>query len=664
MRLLKIQQKILPVLGLFLLLNHALFAQKKVQWKVRVTPSETMLEVGETVQFTAKLVDKSGIEKDTTFLWSVSGNGVGLVDGDGLFTAQRPGNAHVVASAGRLSGKASVSVQRDSLWGVWRVVIVPSDTVLIPGESVPFTAFLEDSTGAVKDTTFQWSVDDPDVATLDAEAVLTAHERGHTFVHASVGALSGKAHVTVARDTLAWQWLKSLKVLVSPGDTLVAPGSTLTYSAVLVDSSGQAIDTTFSWSADGDIGVMDENGLLTAGEEKAQGFVYATVGSISGKSHVVVNDTTGNAEGREEGVRLVIVPADTAVAIGETVQYAVQLVDSLGNVVDTTTTEWQMRGRIVGSLTADGFFTATNRGMGLVKARLGRYVATTHVMVAHAQDLAGGDSVKVKFKHRDGVGVGNLVSKAEKDVLKIGGLPFPLNMLNGGELAFPPGSLTEDIAIEITIPSQTLVGDSTVSFADEILSGIAFHVYVNDTLVSPYYFDDPVGLTLPYKPDLMAELGLNVEDLWLYFYNDSTGYTDNGITNVVLDTANHVIYGEIAHFSEIMIVSQDCACTDVAPVAALPETHELMSNYPNPFNPSTTIQFRVGGLSTVPVSLTIYNILGQEVRQLTDRVYHPGLHTLNWDGRDHNGRTVGTGIYIYRLTVGDFTETRRMVFAK
>jgi hypothetical protein len=82
--------------------------------------------------------------------------------------------------------------------------------------------------------------------------------------------------------------------------------------------------------------------------------------------------------------------------------------------------------------------------------------------------------------------------------------------------------------------------------------------------------------------------------------------------------------------------------------SVIPEKFELFQNFPNPFNPETTIEFAVPKLSRVKI--VIYNSLGQEVRKLTDEVYNPGVYKAVWNGRDDFGLPVASGVYFYRMT--------------
>jgi hypothetical protein len=103
-------------------------------------------------------------------------------------------------------------------------------------------------------------------------------------------------------------------------------------------------------------------------------------------------------------------------------------------------------------------------------------------------------------------------------------------------------------------------------------------------------------------------------------------------------------------------------------IREMPTTFSLSQNYPNPFNPTTNIQYAVVNDQTTHhsqlVTLKIYNLLGQDVRTLVDDVQEAGYHTVSWDGSDNVGCEVPSGIYFYRLAVGQYSETKRMVLIK
>jgi hypothetical protein len=102
--------------------------------------------------------------------------------------------------------------------------------------------------------------------------------------------------------------------------------------------------------------------------------------------------------------------------------------------------------------------------------------------------------------------------------------------------------------------------------------------------------------------------------------------------------------------------------------ATIPKVFSLSQNFPNPFNPSTSITFAIpdkeGGSETVLTRLTIYNLKGQLIRRLFEGYLKSGYHTITWGGRDETGMQVGSGIYIYRLEADGYAFTRKMILVK
>ena len=97
-----------------------------------------------------------------------------------------------------------------------------------------------------------------------------------------------------------------------------------------------------------------------------------------------------------------------------------------------------------------------------------------------------------------------------------------------------------------------------------------------------------------------------------------------------------------------------------AEAAITPSAFVLGANYPNPFNPATTIPLTVPA-GAEEVDLTIYNVLGQPVYHVWNGSLAAGKHRLAWDGQDAQGQPVAAGVYLYRLQVGDQTRIRKMV---
>ncbi|KAA3604632.1 MAG: T9SS C-terminal target domain-containing protein [Calditrichaeota bacterium] len=89
---------------------------------------------------------------------------------------------------------------------------------------------------------------------------------------------------------------------------------------------------------------------------------------------------------------------------------------------------------------------------------------------------------------------------------------------------------------------------------------------------------------------------------------------------------------------------------------------KLAQNFPNPFNPNTTISFTLAKDSNV--SLKIYNENGGFVKELTSGFSHEGSHSINWNGTDQNGNLVSSGTYFYKIEAGNFVQTNKMILLK
>ncbi len=88
----------------------------------------------------------------------------------------------------------------------------------------------------------------------------------------------------------------------------------------------------------------------------------------------------------------------------------------------------------------------------------------------------------------------------------------------------------------------------------------------------------------------------------------------------------------------------------------------LGKNYPNPFNPSTRIDFNIN--KTSPVTLEIYNIKGQKVCTLLNEVKSSGRHSVTWNGKDDSQKNIGSGVYFYKMTTPDYSAIHKMILLK
>ena len=97
---------------------------------------------------------------------------------------------------------------------------------------------------------------------------------------------------------------------------------------------------------------------------------------------------------------------------------------------------------------------------------------------------------------------------------------------------------------------------------------------------------------------------------------------------------------------------------------SLPEKPRALALYqssPNPLNPSTTISYAITESAGLETRLEVYNLRGQIVRILVDKVQEPGVYQVFWDGADSQGKEVPSGVYFYRLRAGERSRMRKMV---
>ena len=235
----------------------------------------------------------------------------------------------------------------------------------------------------------------------------------------------------------------------------------------------------------------------------------------------------------------------------------------------------------------------------------------------------------------------------------------------------PGGDLTISPNIPIVVMGDmNLVGDSRQY--ETLITG--------DIRYNGNYGDD-------FSPDWD---GGNLDDTIPYATNTGMTYTTNPgsfppgrldfmvYAGSVMKVVNSFIFDtgklSIEELNEFGLNANDTKVSDHLPVVAdfdlspitdikkkddTPKKFGLRQNYPNPFNPATTIKFTIPAETQHAVSLRIYNPLGQEIKTLINQSLQPGNYEV-----DFNASTLSSGIYYYKLTAGNFSETKKMVLIK
>jgi hypothetical protein len=116
-----------------------------------------------------------------------------------------------------------------------------------------------------------------------------------------------------------------------------------------------------------------------------------------------------------------------------------------------------------------------------------------------------------------------------------------------------------------------------------------------------------------------------------------------------------------SYYYRLKLIDTDGSFTysDIVEITTgVPAAFELSQNYPNPFNAATVIRFALPVASHV--TLSIYNILGERVRVLEDEPLAAGYHRARWDGKDDRGNPVVSGVYLYQLRAGTFSQVKKI----
>ena len=148
-------------------------------------------------------------------------------------------------------------------------------------------------------------------------------------------------------------------------------------------------------------------------------------------------------------------------------------------------------------------------------------------------------------------------------------------------------------------------------------------------------------------------------ETWTTFNTENSGLCDNKVNAIAVEKNNTIWFGTDNGVSRY---TGEIITTSVDEEDEIPEELPVLHSFPNPFNPSTTIEFTLpeSGFTT----LSIYNISGQKVRELVADHMTAGAHSLIWDGRDDSGKAVSSGVYITRLVAGKQIAASRMLLLK
>ena len=212
----------------------------------------------------------------------------------------------------------------------------------------------------------------------------------------------------------------------------------------------------------------------------------------------------------------------------------------------------------------------------------------------------------------------------------------PAISLSGGEelhfwaAAQDPSWSNEHYSVYLSV-SGTELSDFTVPLFEETLSGYAWHEVV---VVLGAFAGETVHLAWRHH---------NVTDMFIMKIDDIQITSGGGVT----------IFEESFELNNM--------ASDKKGIG-FPLLFSLHHNYPNPFNPLTTIRYELPVKSQV--MLSVYDIQGREINTLVSATQEPGFKSVIWDATDHFGKSVSAGVYLYQIQTGNFVQTRKMILLK
>jgi hypothetical protein len=218
----------------------------------------------------------------------------------------------------------------------------------------------------------------------------------------------------------------------------------------------------------------------------------------------------------------------------------------------------------------------------------------------------------------------------------------------------PMGAEFRDIQLPVqlggfeVLPAPNKVGNLLSWKTESEIDNIGFNIWRSETEADIY---DEEGQVINYRritADLIPGAGTSTSPQE-YSYLDRTAENDRMYYYKIEQID---VNGQAAFFGPVALDRTE----------AVPIDYVLSQNFPNPFNPSTTIKYYLSEDSQV--SLSVFNLLGKRVRVLAEGQHHAGLYSVSWDGRDDNGQVMGSGIYFYELDTGVNVYTRKMTILR
>lgn len=230
------------------------------------------------------------------------------------------------------------------------------------------------------------------------------------------------------------------------------------------------------------------------------------------------------------------------------------------------------------------------------------------------------------------------VSSIRNDIYIFGGVSFGVN-----PKIFRFNTINKKFNI-VPIPLlQARAGAAAINFDDDEIIIIGGYNEMSRALASSEIFSAPSGIvSIKFGPVM--------------------NFARRNPMAVKFNNSIYVFGGEGMSRRDVAQVERLDLMTNVKDDEPVPINYVLHQNYPNPFNPATTISFKI--VQNSHVLIEIFNLLGEKVKTLCNEEFTAGAHELDWTGKNDFNNALSGGVYIYKLTAGKFTNSKKMVLLK
>ena len=240
-------------------------------------------------------------------------------------------------------------------------------------------------------------------------------------------------------------------------------------------------------------------------------------------------------------------------------------------------------------------------------------------------------------------------------------------IFGGGDVSNVPGYSSNPLETRVFISDSLNAGGSGVVGNGLANSGDFFLLYSPDGSYDLYAgYNNKYNIGGPTS-DVVAgvDFEIRIETAAIANNNNSVTRSPDGDISVGDPFVEHNTVS-----SNLQSPGQTIDGLDEVPIVGIenvitgesPQTFQLLQNFPNPFNPSTTIVFALPKSSIV--SLKLYNVQGQEIRELVSDALTAGRYEILWDGKNSFGQPVASGIYFYQIQADTFTDIKKMILLK